>query len=278
MGSKYSELKNYLTNQQSEIVCLSFAEIEKLIGTELPTSAKGRNEWWSSSGHSHAQTWEKSGYKAINVGRNRQVKRMQFARISKTRPNKQIIKRESTIFDIEKVDINEELSVREIEQNISTNKTFKTISNSEDINISDDKIYVEGYSFVKTAFSFYERNIPSPFLQYRGRTVADMIKRKHYSSLGSIIKDKYNQFLNSDIQHFMTYLVNNNDDFYRRFLNKDGNSVFCKFNLTDRTVYNKRGLYLYMLNGEITYIGRCRDSFGKRFGVNGYGKIAPINC
>lgn len=39
----------------------------------------------------------------------------------------------------------------------------------------------------------------------------------------------------------------------------------------------KKGLYLYKLGKEVLYIGRCRDSFKKRFN-HGYGVIHPKNC
>jgi hypothetical protein len=117
----------------------------------------------------------------------------------------------------------------------------------------------------------------SPFLQYDGHMVNDLLNKKHYASLRFAIENRYPQFLNSRIQSFMKYLVQNNDQFYLKFLNKNGNDTFCRFGLTDKDVFQKRGLYLYEFNGNIMYIGRCRDNYYKRFNVN-YGTIQPINC
>jgi len=47
--------------------------------------------------------------------------------------------------------------------------------------------------------------------------------------------------------------------------------------IDDKTILNKKGLYLYTVGSEIKYIGRCLDTFQKRFN-QGYGKIHPKNC
>ena len=76
----YHALEHYLAIQVNRVVLLTFSEIEEIIESSLPFSAHNRDQWWSSSGHSHAQTWERSGYKAINRGTNRHLKRMEFER------------------------------------------------------------------------------------------------------------------------------------------------------------------------------------------------------
>ena len=53
----------------------------------------------------------------------------------------------------------------------------------------------------------------------------------------------------------------------------DENTVFCKFK---PNLPNVKGVYLWVLNGEIIYIGEgvnLRDRFN-----NGYGNISPRNC
>jgi hypothetical protein len=76
----YSALARYLSGQTDNTVALSFDELEKIIGAPLPNSARLYTMWWNPSGHSHAQKWEQSGYKAVNVGTNIHIGRMQFAR------------------------------------------------------------------------------------------------------------------------------------------------------------------------------------------------------
>ena len=104
------------------------------------------------------------------------------------------------------------------------------------------------------------------------------MKARWYYGLKAKIKMKeYPRFLDEEINVLMRHLVNEKDKFYLELLNECGDKKFCRFHLTDEHIYNKRGLYLYALNGRIMYIGRCLDNFANRFN-NNYGMIAPRNC
>ncbi len=76
--------------------------------------------------------------------------------------------------------------------------------------------------------------------------------------------------------HLLT-LKRSNDQFYMKFLNKYGDLTYCKFWVDDERVLAAKGLYLYLVNNTLQYIGRCRDSFKRRFN-QGYGTIHPKNC
>ena len=65
--SKYNRLTQYLSiraNEECSGLKMSFSEIGDLIPGGLPKSALNYSAWWNSSGHSHAQQWERSGFKA----------------------------------------------------------------------------------------------------------------------------------------------------------------------------------------------------------------------
>ncbi|MFR9506072.1 MAG: hypothetical protein SNI32_08345 [Rikenellaceae bacterium] len=69
------------------------------------------------------------------------------------------------------------------------------------------------------------------------------------------------------------------DESYTQSLNPYGDRFFCKFSIdADVSVLQKRGIYCFVINGSVKYIGRCLDNFKKRFGGNGYGGISPKNC
>lgn len=66
---KYDPLAQYLRAQSAPYVVLSFAEIESLIGAQLPRSARERREWWwndlaRQSSHVQSRSWVHSGYLA----------------------------------------------------------------------------------------------------------------------------------------------------------------------------------------------------------------------
>ena len=255
MKPDYNNLRQYLAKQTDRIVLLTIDDIERIVEGTLPMSAGKHSAWWSASGHSNAQTWEESGYKAVNVRKNLLDKRMEFAPIGKNIRKNRIGKK--------------------------VRPGRKTQRESAKIEVPDPdikSIKIEGYTFQNVPFRMNKRHIPSPFLDYSGRTVREMLQKSHYSSLSVEVKNKYKDFLDADIQEFMNYLVASKDAFYKRFLNKNGESDFCRFKIADVGIAKKRGLYLYTHDNSIKYIGRCRDSFGKRFGSNGYGDIAAINC
>lgn len=74
---KYAPLRDHLSQQQTEAVPLTFAEIERIIGAKLPPSARKYHAWWANDGahHVNARAWLGAGYKAerVDIGRGRLV-------------------------------------------------------------------------------------------------------------------------------------------------------------------------------------------------------------
>lgn len=61
---KYYKLKQYFSECSAASVTLTFKEIEKIIGAELPASARKRSEWWYPRFQSNriAEAWVTEGY------------------------------------------------------------------------------------------------------------------------------------------------------------------------------------------------------------------------
>jgi hypothetical protein len=66
---KYEPLKRYLEAADETEVPLSFEQIEQIIGSPLPASARKHAAWWSNSpvGHVNAQAWLQAGYASGQV-------------------------------------------------------------------------------------------------------------------------------------------------------------------------------------------------------------------
>lgn len=63
-GDKYLELEHYLEGCKKNTICLSFDQIQKIIGFVLPDSALKYNAWWSNDmSHSQAVSWLNAGYR-----------------------------------------------------------------------------------------------------------------------------------------------------------------------------------------------------------------------
>ena len=62
--NKYGQLAEYLGSQQSDHCVLTFSQIEEIIGTPLPASARQREQWWGNDKtHTQACSWMQAGWK-----------------------------------------------------------------------------------------------------------------------------------------------------------------------------------------------------------------------
>lgn len=103
------------------------------------------------------------------------------------------------------------------------------------------------------------------------------LSHSRYSSLRTEILDRYSTSLDQPVGSFLLKIKNANDPFYRRFLNGYGDLKYIKFNALLENYSSHKGIYRYLVKGEVKYIGRSRDSFRKRIGM-GYGNISPASC
>lgn len=71
--NKYQKLEEYLRNSSKQIENLAYEDIERIIGTNLPSSAYKYRAWWSNSGHSHARTWSNVSWKVSSVNISKSV-------------------------------------------------------------------------------------------------------------------------------------------------------------------------------------------------------------
>jgi len=82
--SRYAPLAIWLQSRPGNIdrVQLSFEEIESIIDSDLPTSARRHRAWWANdpTSHSHSQQWLNAGWRSSFV--NLAEERVTFARIA----------------------------------------------------------------------------------------------------------------------------------------------------------------------------------------------------
>ncbi len=68
---KYAPLYRHLATRSGSDWRVSFAELEAILGFELPVSARLHRPWWSNqkrgAGHSHALSWYAAGWKTRAV-------------------------------------------------------------------------------------------------------------------------------------------------------------------------------------------------------------------
>lgn len=66
-SNKYRGITRYLQSSSSDIVEITFEEIEQIIGFKLPNSANNRAYWANTESHSIALSWLSLGYKTTAV-------------------------------------------------------------------------------------------------------------------------------------------------------------------------------------------------------------------
>lgn len=77
-GEKYIGLTRYLKECEKDTITLSFEEIVKIIGEELPPSKQYTEFWSNSRSHSVAFGWLNASYKTTDLRNNISNKRMVF--------------------------------------------------------------------------------------------------------------------------------------------------------------------------------------------------------
>jgi hypothetical protein len=68
-SSKYQPLTTHLRAQRGARVAMSFAEIERVLGTKLPPSASSHRAWWSNNPTNNVMTkaWLEAGFQSEQV-------------------------------------------------------------------------------------------------------------------------------------------------------------------------------------------------------------------
>jgi hypothetical protein len=71
--SRYDPLRQYLADRTEAVVRLTFGDVERILGVELPKSARQYRPWWANEEagtHVHARAWLDAGRRTANVDLN----------------------------------------------------------------------------------------------------------------------------------------------------------------------------------------------------------------
>jgi hypothetical protein len=81
--SKYAALHQFLTSQRHETIPITFAEVERITGVQLPASAYKHRPWWSNNPHNSVMTkvWLDAGFESEQVDMT--ARRLVFRRVRK---------------------------------------------------------------------------------------------------------------------------------------------------------------------------------------------------
>ena len=80
--------------------------------------------------------------------------------------------------------------------------------------------------------------------------------------------------LDLNLGEFLFRLKSEGNSDYKLYLNKYGDRRYCIYKIDQ--FLNDKGIYCYVVDNKIMYLGRSRKTFKERF--NEYGKITAYNC
>lgn len=115
------------------------------------------------------------------------------------------------------------------------------------------------------------------FASKNNKTLRQTILHPKYLHLRDVVAASHAAHLDDRLGEFLIKLKKTGNLDYLKFLNKYGDDVYCDFCIDDRSVGKMKGLYCFVAEGQVKYIGKSVDSFGKRIS-QGYGRIHPKNC
>ncbi len=137
------------------------------------------------------------------------------------------------------------------------------------------------YNFQEFELRVINRNQENIFSKNSKRSLGYVLNKAlidpktRLKKIASIHTEKYAMFLNYTLGEFLLYLKENNNPDYLEYLNGYGDKLYCEFKL-DPTLSKSKGLYCYIIEEKIQYVGRSKKTFGER--IKEYGKITPYNC
>ncbi len=236
---KYENLFLYLNSSGLDSVTLSFAELESVLGFPLPHSASTYSAWWANGGHSQAHAWMNAGYCVDEISlKDRHVV---FKKVPDVPADRTVIAESGRAGKTEKTEEQVRLVPADKTVNAESGRTEKTVKTERHVQAAGGRIPAgEEMQVCGYAFRFLQEIIPE--CDENGKLI-DYCPQGDYHG-----KDK-------------------------KGLNKNGDGAFCHFSIHADDV---AGVYLWVVDGEIIYIGET-VKLRQRFN-SGYGEIRPVNC
>lgn len=134
-------------------------------------------------------------------------------------------------------------------------------------------------SFVEVGLEFEEFDIKNTFSKFDAHNLWEILNKDKYLKFVDLCEKRYSSYMEMKLGVFLGMLKEQEDSFYKHFLNDYGDSIYCKFRMVDNQFSEHKGIYVFKNNGQIKYIGRVKGehNFYQRINM-GYANISPKNC
>ncbi len=131
--------------------------------------------------------------------------------------------------------------------------------------------------FRQVTLTFAESLKTDVFAAKNNKTVAQTLLHRKYLHLSEFFTTDHRENRDRKLGECVLELKRTGKAEYLKFLNRYGDDVYCDFRVDDPGTAKLKGLYCFVVDGQVRYLGRCTDSYTKRIN-QGYGRIHPKNC
>jgi len=145
------------------------------------------------------------------------------------------------------------------------------------IGVSLNEIQLSGLGFHQVQLIFESDIKANLFALKNNKTLGETVRAPRYQPLAAMVHARYPDSIQKPLGIFLLERKQAGDRIYKRFLNSYGDETYSRFFILGADWLQRNGLYCYVLDEVVVYIGQSRDSFGKRIN-QGYGNISPKNC
>lgn len=165
-------------------------------------------------------------------------------------------------------------SQRESLQVEPTKQTQERPGYPEGVVLQDDG---EEYTFYHAQISFDSETRSDIFAEMTSKTAREMLATSRYRSIQEKTEHLSDAELSRPVGPLLADLKEQGDETYQLFLNNHGDLTYRDFSIEAPGLIAKKGLYVFLLDGQVRYIGKTTSSFQQRFNRN-YGRVQPRNC
>ncbi|MED3660870.1 hypothetical protein NST62_06140 [Ureibacillus sp. FSL K6-8385] len=140
------------------------------------------------------------------------------------------------------------------------------------------KIGGKEFYFHRVRIELLETGIREPFRFFDKKTIRDLLQHRRYQHLKDKVFNDYCDILDMPAGPALYSMKQNNDLFYKEFLNNYGDLDYCQFVVKgNESVLNKKGVYTVIMNDKIVFAGICNNKFKLRFNQH-IGNVSPKSC
>lgn len=252
---KYEPLHEHLARSDRDEIFMSFAEMEEILGVELPPSARRYPAWWSNGGHVQSDSWMNAGYTVNGVDFiNGEVRFVSDAPRGRA--------------------ADEDETTREEEPNPMPNNVVPLrgempngVFDEPSGEVAEDLTETEEETMEETVSETPMRGIPIIVpTELEGKKMT--VDGHDFFFIQTLVPERE---LNGRVKRYYPQDAYENKD--ELPLLEVGEGPFCRFGVQAGAW---SGVYLWVADGEILYIGETVN-LANRYNV-GYGHISPRNC